>query len=81
MKTNPFTNEQMKNYVLLYTGVVIIIVLFFIASNLFYEVKTVEKKHFDVNQTKISKQQKDEEQKVIDKKNSIPFKMMKTGLN
>lgn len=77
MKANPFTNAQMKNYLLFYTGVVIIVILFFIASSLFFEVKTVEKKHFDVNKTKI-KQQKNKN--TTKEKEHTSFEMMKTGL-
>jgi len=43
---NPFESGQIKNYVLLYTSVVVIMVLFFIASTLFNEVDEIEKKKF-----------------------------------
>ena len=49
---NPFDSGQIKNYVLLYVSVVVIMILFFIASTLFNDVDTLEKKVFDTNITK-----------------------------
>jgi len=46
---NPFESGHIKNYVLLYVSVVVIMVLFFIASSLFNEVELQEKKVFDIN--------------------------------
>jgi len=46
---NPFESGHIKNYVLLYVSVVVIMVLFFIASSLFNEIEIQEKKVFDVN--------------------------------
>jgi uncharacterized protein YacL len=43
---NPFESGEIKNYLLLYAGVVVIMVLFFIATSLFFETKEVEKKEF-----------------------------------
>jgi len=43
---NPFESGHIKNYVLLYVSVVVIMVLFFIASTLFHDVKDVESKKF-----------------------------------
>ncbi len=53
---NPFESGHIKNYVLLYASVVVIMVLFFIASTLFHDVKKVPKKVFDANVTHKSKQ-------------------------
>jgi hypothetical protein len=47
---NPFESGHIKNYLLLYAGVVIIMVLFFIASSFFKEIEAVQQKVF---QTKI----------------------------
>ena len=62
---NPFESGHIKNYVLLYASIVVIMVLFFVASSLFIEAKEVDKKVFstDVNKTfyKDKKQQKAEE--------------------
>ena len=51
---NPFESGHIKNYILLYASVVVIMVLFFFASTLFNDVKKVEKKSFntDVSETK-----------------------------
>jgi len=46
---NPFESGHIKNYVLLYVSIVVIMVLFFIASTLFNEIEVQEKKVFDVN--------------------------------
>lgn len=50
---NPFESGHIKNYVLLYVSVVVIMILFFIASTLFNDVKEVEKKVFDVNVSEV----------------------------
>ena len=47
---NPFESGHIKNYILLYVSVVVIMILFFIASTLFYDVAKVEKKVFSVEQ-------------------------------
>ena len=44
---NPFESGHIKNYLLLYASVVVIMILFFIASTLFHDVKDVDKKVFD----------------------------------
>ncbi|HIP14519.1 MAG TPA: hypothetical protein EYG74_03410 [Sulfurimonas autotrophica] len=51
---NPFESGHIKNYILLYASVVVIMVLFFFASTLFNDVKKVEKKSFiaDIPETK-----------------------------
>ena len=51
---NPFESGHIKNYILLYASVVVIMVLFFFASTLFNDVKKVEKKsfHTDIPETK-----------------------------
>jgi len=46
---NPFETGHIKNYLLLYVSVVVIMVLFFIATTLFHDAKSVEKKVFDVD--------------------------------
>ena len=47
---NPFESGHIKNYILLYVSVVVIMILFFVASTLFYDVSKVEKKVFSVRQ-------------------------------
>jgi hypothetical protein len=43
---NPFESGHIKNYILLYVSVVVIMILFFIASTLFRENKDVDKNVF-----------------------------------
>ncbi len=43
---NPFESGQIKNYLALYGGVVVIMVLFFIATTLFNDVEEVDTKEF-----------------------------------
>lgn len=44
---NPFESGHIKNYILLYASVVLIMILFFFASSLYNDVKPVEKKVFN----------------------------------
>jgi len=43
---NPFETGHIKNYLLLYASVVVIMVLFFIAGTLFRDTEVFEKKSF-----------------------------------
>ena len=52
---NPFETGHIKNYVLLYVSIVIIMVLFFISSTLFHDVKEIEAKSFTLQDENISK--------------------------
>ena len=71
---NPFETGHIKNYVLLYVSVVVIMVLFFVASTLFNDIEKQEKKVFDVN---ISAESGDKRvMKNIDEVNSSRFKLM-----
>ena len=47
---NPFETGHIKNYILFYASVVVIMILFFIAATLFHDVKEVEKKVFEQEQ-------------------------------
>ena len=49
---NPFETGHIKNYILLYASIVVIMVLFFIASTLFHDIEKIDKKVFDNNNTK-----------------------------
>jgi len=71
---NPFESGHIKNYILLYSSVVVIMVLFFIASSLFNEVKDVEPKVFDTNITQVVDGKK--VMKNTDEDNSSVFKLM-----
>ncbi|MDY0232845.1 MAG: hypothetical protein RBS11_02320 [Sulfurimonas sp.] len=53
---NPFESGHIKNYVLLYASVVVIMVLFFIASTIFREDVKIEKKDF-TQDAKVSKKE------------------------
>ncbi|MDQ7045900.1 MAG: hypothetical protein Q9M32_08310 [Sulfurimonas sp.] len=69
---NPFESGHIKNYVLLYVSIVVIMVLFFIASTLFHDVQDVEKKTFKVDtiekvETESLKQSKELRFKLMDK--------------
>lgn len=57
---NPFESGHIKNYLLLYASIVVIMVLFFIASTLFNDVKDVDQKVFN---TEVSKELKDKRAK------------------
>ena len=54
---NPFESGHIKNYILLYASVVVIMVLFFFASTLFHDVDKVEKKSFNTDVSAIQKLQ------------------------
>jgi len=73
---NPFESGQIKNYLLLYASVVVIMVLFFIATSLFNEPKKHDKKEFntEVNATQAAKQQ---ERKEALKPQEHKFKLLK----
>jgi len=48
---NPFESGHIKNYILAYISVVVIMVLFFIASTLFHDIDDVETKMFNTTVT------------------------------
>lgn len=52
---NPFESGHIKNYILLYASVVVIMILFFVASTLFLDVQEIEKKTFTTNTSESSK--------------------------
>lgn len=69
---NPFESGHIKNYILFYVSIVVIVVLFFIASTLFHEVKGVEKKVFDTEVKKVLHV----EEKTEEKNSSSRFKLL-----
>jgi len=73
---NPFETGHIKNYVLAYSSVVVIMVLFFIATTLFNDVQIYDKKVFDTNSSDIIAG-KDKIMKNIFEVNSSQFKLMK----
>ncbi|MBL1244579.1 MAG: hypothetical protein COA39_010590 [Sulfurimonas sp.] len=68
---NPFTSGQIKNYILLYASIVVIMILFFIASTLFNDIKDLDKKVFNTEVKKSKEVIKEEEStpkfKLLDK--------------
>jgi len=44
---NPFETGHIKNYILFYASIVVIMILFFIATTLFHDIKEIEKKVFE----------------------------------
>ena len=73
---NPFESGHIKNYVALYVSIVVIMVLFFIASTLFNDVKEVEKKVFDTNVTEVSNTNENKIMKNVNEVNGSMFKLM-----
>ena len=71
---NPFESGHIKNYVLAYSSVVVIMVLFFIASTLFNEVDTVEQRVFDTNISEIEKEKESSKRNI--EVNASRFKLM-----
>ena len=70
---NPFETGHIKNYILLYASVVVIMILFFIASTLFHDVKDVDKKSFS---TTVEASHVKKEMKNVEEVNSTRFKLM-----
>ena len=58
---NPFESGHIKNYLLLYASIVVIMVLFFIASTLFHDVEDIDKKIFSIEVSKVTDSKTDEE--------------------
>jgi len=64
MIENPFESGHIKNYLLLYASIVVIMILFFIASTLFLDREKYETKEFntEVNQTQLDLQREQKEE-------------------
>ena len=60
---NPFESGHIKNYILAYVSVVVIMILFFIATTLFHETKVLEKKVFVQKELPKKQQQTNQEPK------------------
>ena len=75
---NPFESGHIKNYLLLYASVVVIMILFFIASTLFHDVKEIDKKTFDTNSSKI--EDTDKRDNIAEEKSQTnKFKLLKVN--
>ncbi|MBD3824647.1 MAG: hypothetical protein IE916_09085 [Epsilonproteobacteria bacterium] len=72
---NPFETGQIKNYVLLYVAVVVIMILFFIASTLFYEPQKDETKTFGAVSAEVS-HAKEIAKDAVEANKTIPFKLL-----
>ena len=72
---NPFDSGHIRNYVLLYASVVIIMILFFVATSLFNEAQDIEKKVFN---TEIKKNEESKD-KPLEKKFIPEFKLMESS--
>jgi len=76
---NPFESGHIKNYIMAYLSVVVIMVLFFIASSLFLELEDVQKKVFYVDENvtlhKSSQQMTQEDNTTSSQK----FQLLKKG--
>lgn len=68
---NPFESGHIKNYILLYGSVVVIMILFFIASTLFNEIEVIEKKKFN---TEIKEKVVEEE--IVEEAQKPKFKIL-----
>lgn len=71
---NPFETGHIKNYILLYASVVVIMILFFIASTLFNDIQKHETKVFDDNVSEVPHSMK--VMKNIEDVNGSRFKLM-----
>lgn len=65
---NPFESGHVKNYVALYVSVVVIMILFFIASTLFNDIKKVDKKVFNSEVKEVKKSEEVVEEKSLKSK-------------
>jgi len=70
---NPFESGHIKNYVLLYASVVVIMVLFFIASTLFNDIEFYDKKEFNTQKEENSVPVKEEN---LSKSPKLKFKLL-----
>jgi len=76
MMENPFETGHIKNYILLYVSVVVIMILFFIAATLFRDVGKVNKKTFS---TTVKSSHAKKIRQNVDEVNSTRFKLMPKG--
>lgn len=72
---NPFETGHIKNYVLLYVSVVVIMILFFFATSLFHDVTEVEQRVFEQESKKEKKQERNDEQN----SSKLQFKVLEKG--
>ncbi|MDF1875435.1 hypothetical protein JHD48_06785 [Sulfurimonas sp. SAG-AH-194-I05] len=70
---NPFESGHIKNYILAYSSIVVIMVLFFIASTLFLEIEDFEKKVFS---TEVNRSVHVENKPKIGEEKTFKFQLM-----
>lgn len=75
---NPFESGHIKNYILLYVSIVVIMILFFIASTLFHDVENMEKKKFN-SEVNLTKESENTPQRNVETNTTKRFQLMKTG--
>ena len=59
---NPFSQKQIRNYLLFYTVIITIVVLFYVLNTSINPTQTQEKKHFNTRATASSTAEKQEEE-------------------
>ncbi|MEA1981965.1 MAG: hypothetical protein U9N39_00325 [Campylobacterota bacterium] len=74
---NPFESGHIKNYLLLYASVVVIMILFFIASTLFNEVEVIKQKEFNTEIKEKATQETIEKEAKEEPK--LKFKLLETA--
>ncbi len=73
---NPFETGHIKNYILLYASVVLIMILFFIASTLFHDVREMDKKTFNTEVKKAVDVSRVEESNPDNQSQTKKFRLM-----
>jgi hypothetical protein len=73
---NPFETGHIKNYILLYASVVLIMILFFIATTLYHDVKDVEKKAFAADSVEEPRVNKKADERAEEKSPTIKFRVL-----
>ncbi len=77
---NPFESGHIKNYILSYIAVVVIMVLFFIASTLWNDIEKHPKKEFATKPLEKTSVKLDQKQKPTEAKKKVSnIKLMKNG--
>lgn len=77
--TNPFESGHIKNYILLYVAVVVIMVLFFFASDLWIEPKETTKKVFHTEASAPSKSSHKQKEQSDAKPFTPKFELLQEG--
>jgi len=76
MIENPFESGHIKNYLLFYSSIVVIMILFFIAATLFHDVKVHEKKVFNTTPPVQTDTVEMHTQQHTKEKQASPFKLL-----